>query len=145
MIKECYGSFLGYMIDTWDGECVLLGDFNEVCSVKKRHGTVFNANGAKAFNNFITMASLVDLPLEGYSFTWSHKSASKMSKLDRFLISEGLLTLFPSLSALCFDRHLSDHQPILLRELNVDYGPTPFCLFHSWFYKKGFDKIVDDS
>nr|GEZ26054.1 RNA-directed DNA polymerase, eukaryota [Tanacetum cinerariifolium] len=27
---------------------------------------------------------LVDLPLEGYSYTWSHKSASKMSKLDRY-------------------------------------------------------------
>nr|GEY68398.1 RNA-directed DNA polymerase, eukaryota [Tanacetum cinerariifolium] len=34
------------------------------------------------------MESLIDLFLEGYSFTWSHKSALKMSKLDRFLISE---------------------------------------------------------
>ncbi|GJR03802.1 hypothetical protein Tco_0526786 [Tanacetum coccineum] len=31
---------------------------------------------------------LVDLPLGGYSYTWDHKSASKMSKLDQFLISE---------------------------------------------------------
>nr|GEZ70909.1 RNA-directed DNA polymerase, eukaryota [Tanacetum cinerariifolium] len=31
---------------------------------------------------------LVDVKLEGYSFTWSHPSASKMSKLDRFLVSE---------------------------------------------------------
>nr|GFC19712.1 RNA-directed DNA polymerase, eukaryota [Tanacetum cinerariifolium] len=28
--------------------------------------------------------SLVDIPMEGYAFTWSHPSASKMSKLDRF-------------------------------------------------------------
>ncbi|GJV26451.1 hypothetical protein Tco_1379146 [Tanacetum coccineum] len=35
------------------------------------------------------LLGLIDLPLEGYSFTWAHKSASKMSKLDRFLISEG--------------------------------------------------------
>ncbi|GJV54696.1 RNA-directed DNA polymerase, eukaryota [Tanacetum coccineum] len=88
---------------------------------------------------------LIDLPLEGYSFTWAHKSASKMSKLDRFLISEGLLALFPSISALCLDKHLSDHRPILLRELNVDYGPMPFRFFHSWSSYKGFDKMVEDS
>ncbi|GJU57979.1 hypothetical protein Tco_1235745 [Tanacetum coccineum] len=47
--------------------------------------------GANAFNHFISSANLVDLPLEGYSFTWAHKSASKMSKLDRFLVSEAVL------------------------------------------------------
>ncbi|GJT37555.1 RNA-directed DNA polymerase, eukaryota [Tanacetum coccineum] len=89
-IKAIIGSqgdrqeFLGHMIDTWDGECVLLGDFNEMHSIKERHGTVFKANGANAFNNFITMTGLVDLPLEGYPLTWSHKLASKMSKLDRY-------------------------------------------------------------
>ncbi|GJX22164.1 RNA-directed DNA polymerase, eukaryota [Tanacetum coccineum] len=100
--------------------------------------------GANAFNYFISMARLVDLPLEGYSYTWSHKSASKMSKLDRFLISEGLLSVFPPLSAICLDRHLSDHRPILMRELDVDYGPTPFRIFHSWFSKSGFDKLVEE-
>ncbi|GJW10659.1 RNA-directed DNA polymerase, eukaryota [Tanacetum coccineum] len=69
---------------------------------------------------------LIDLPLKGYSYTWSIKSASKMSKLDTFLVSEGLLMLFPSLSALCLERHLSDHRPIIMRE-------------------DGFDKLVEDS
>ncbi|GJV82071.1 RNA-directed DNA polymerase, eukaryota, partial [Tanacetum coccineum] len=62
--------------------------------------------GANAINYFILMAGLVDLPLEGYSYTWSHKLASKMSKLDRFLISKGFLLVFPSLSAICLDGHL---------------------------------------
>ncbi|GJY35856.1 RNA-directed DNA polymerase, eukaryota [Tanacetum coccineum] len=123
----------------------LWGDFNEVRHEEERYGTVFNVHGANAFNNFITTSGLVDLPLEGYSFTWSHKSASKMSKLDRFLISEGLLSLFPSILALCLDRHLSDHRPIIMRELNTNYGPTPFHFFHSWSYKKGFDKLVESS
>ncbi|GJW48717.1 RNA-directed DNA polymerase, eukaryota [Tanacetum coccineum] len=39
--------------------------------------------------------------------------------------------------------YLSDHRPILLPELNVDYGPSPFCFFHSWFHKKGFDNLVE--
>ncbi|GJY14249.1 hypothetical protein Tco_0383558, partial [Tanacetum coccineum] len=68
-----------------------------------------------------------------------------MSKLDRFLVSEGLLLIFPSFSAICLDRHLSDHRPILMRELVVDYGPSPFRMFSSWFSKQGFDKIVEDT
>ncbi|GJZ47836.1 RNA-directed DNA polymerase, eukaryota [Tanacetum coccineum] len=137
--------FLHHLIESWDGEYMLMGDFNEVRFDYERFGSLFNSLGAIAFNNFITMAGLIDLPLEGYSFTWSHKTASKMSKLDRFLISEGLLSLFPSISALCLDKYLSDHRPILLRELAVDYGPTPFRFFHSWFSKKGFDKMVEET
>ncbi|GJY98272.1 RNA-directed DNA polymerase, eukaryota [Tanacetum coccineum] len=141
--RKMLWDYFHHLIISWDGECVILGDFNEVRSEQERHGTVFNLNGANVFNNFISTAGLVDIPLEGYSFTWSHKSASKMSKLNRLLITEGLLSLFPSMSAICLDRHLSDHRPILLRELNVDYGPSPFCFFHSWFHKKGFDNLVE--
>nr|GEZ33181.1 hypothetical protein [Tanacetum cinerariifolium] len=69
---------------------------------------------------------LIDIPLEGYAFTWSHPLASKMSKLDRFLISDGVFSLFSSITAVCLDRHLSDHRPILLWEVYVDFGPIPF-------------------
>ncbi|GJR41341.1 RNA-directed DNA polymerase, eukaryota [Tanacetum coccineum] len=31
-----------------------------------------------------------EVPLGGSAFTWSHKSATKMSKIDRFLISDGM-------------------------------------------------------
>ncbi|GJX79562.1 RNA-directed DNA polymerase, eukaryota [Tanacetum coccineum] len=36
-------------------------------------------------------------------------------------------------------RHLSDHRPILLREVVTDYGPSPFRVYHSWFSLQGFD------
>ncbi|GKF42945.1 hypothetical protein Tco_0126287 [Tanacetum coccineum] len=66
-----------------------------------------------------------------------------MSKLDRFIVSEGILNLFPSITALCLDHHLSDHRPILLREVKVDFGPTPFRFYHSWFNLSGFDEMVE--
>nr|GFC35870.1 RNA-directed DNA polymerase, eukaryota [Tanacetum cinerariifolium] len=69
---------------------------------------------------------LNDIQLEGYSFTWVLSSATKMSKLDRFLVTDGLLSFFPHLSAVCLDRHLSDHRPILLQETLFDFGATPF-------------------
>nr|GEV70978.1 hypothetical protein [Tanacetum cinerariifolium] len=127
------------------GECVILGDFNEVRSDHDSFGTIFNDSGAKTFNHFISSTGLIDLPLEGYSYTWALKSASKMSKVVRFFIFEGLLSGFSSLSALCLDRHLSDHRPNIMREFLVDYGPSPFRVFHSWVDKDGFDKLVEDS
>ncbi|GJW49515.1 RNA-directed DNA polymerase, eukaryota [Tanacetum coccineum] len=82
--------YLRTIIDRWEGDTVIMGDFNEVCLEHKRFGSMFNRQRAIAFNNFISSACLIDLPLEGYAFTWAHKSASKMSKLDRYLISEAL-------------------------------------------------------
>ncbi|GJY65325.1 RNA-directed DNA polymerase, eukaryota [Tanacetum coccineum] len=105
--------YIGHLIEQWDGECVILGDFNEVRTVQERFGTVFNALGANAFNHFIASASL--------------------------------LSVFPSLSAICLDRHLSYHRPILMREVVVDYGPIPFRIFNSWFFKPGYDKIIEDT
>ncbi|GKD29054.1 RNA-directed DNA polymerase, eukaryota [Tanacetum coccineum] len=65
-----------------------------------------------------------------------------MSKLDRFLVSEGLLSIFPHMSAICLDKNLSDHRPILLREVITDYGATPFRFYHSWLSLQGFDLMV---
>ncbi|GJZ47587.1 RNA-directed DNA polymerase, eukaryota [Tanacetum coccineum] len=63
----------------------------------------------------------------------------------RFLVSEGIISLFPSLTALCLDRHLSNHGHILLRELSTDYGPTPFRFYHSWFKWDDFDAMVEQA
>nr|GEU34606.1 RNA-directed DNA polymerase, eukaryota [Tanacetum cinerariifolium] len=62
-----------------------------------------------------------------------------MSKLDRFLVSEGIFSIFPSITALCLDRHLSDHRPILLREVYSDFGPIPFRFYHSWISRLLYD------
>ncbi|GJT06997.1 RNA-directed DNA polymerase, eukaryota, partial [Tanacetum coccineum] len=120
-----------------------MGDFNEVRSIDERLGSVFNHSSARSFNHFISSSGLVDVKLEGYSFTWSHPSATKMSKLDRFLVSEGIISLFPSLTSICLDRHLSDHRPILLCGINSNYGPILFRFYHSWFKWDGFDDMVE--
>ncbi|GJV14368.1 RNA-directed DNA polymerase, eukaryota [Tanacetum coccineum] len=120
-----------------------MGDFNEVRRKEERIGSTFNVSGAAAFNNFIANAGLEEVHLGGSPFTWSHKPAAKMSKLDRFLISEGLMTVYPGISAVTLDRYLSDHRPILLLETHINYGPIPFRFNHSWFEIKGFDEFVE--
>ncbi|GJU38233.1 RNA-directed DNA polymerase, eukaryota [Tanacetum coccineum] len=143
--KRMLWSYLASLITSWNGESLIMGDFNEVRSIEERWGSVFNVQGAKAFNSFISSSGLIDIQLEGYSFTWAHPSATNMSKLDRFLISNGLLSTFPLILAICLDRHLSDHRPILLREVISDFGPTPFRFYHSWLGLPGFDELVKNS
>nr|GEY00094.1 RNA-directed DNA polymerase, eukaryota [Tanacetum cinerariifolium] len=111
---------------TMDGEVVIMGDFNEVRDISEWFGSIFNKHGAEAFNSFIVNAGLVEVPLGGCSFTWCHKSAKKMSKLDRFLIFDNLMCSCPSISSMSLDRFLSDHRPIIMWEAHYDYGPIPF-------------------
>ncbi|GJT57077.1 RNA-directed DNA polymerase, eukaryota, reverse transcriptase zinc-binding domain protein [Tanacetum coccineum] len=143
--KKMLWDYLLDVIVKWDGEVVSMGDFNEVRDNSERYGSVFNKHGADAFNAFIANAGLVEVPLGGCSFTWCHKSATKMSKLDRFLVSDNLMCSCPSISSTSLDRFLSDHRPIIMREIHYDYGPTPFKFFHYWFEIDGFDKLVEES
>ncbi|GJT19962.1 hypothetical protein Tco_0878668 [Tanacetum coccineum] len=61
--------YLRTIIDRWEGDTVIMGGFNEVRSERERFSSTFNRQGAIAFNNFISSACLIDLPLEGYAFT----------------------------------------------------------------------------
>ncbi|GKA34947.1 RNA-directed DNA polymerase, eukaryota [Tanacetum coccineum] len=143
--KKMLWDYLSLAISNWKGEVVVMGDFNEVRTNSERFGSVFNVQGATTFNMFISNAGLEEVPLGGCSFTWCYKSTTKMSKLDRFIILESLMSSFSNISALTLDRYLSDHRPILLREINYDYGPIPFRLFHYWFEMEGFDKLIEDT
>ncbi|GJY14148.1 RNA-directed DNA polymerase, eukaryota [Tanacetum coccineum] len=142
--KHMLWDYLTHVIHSWNGEVVIMGDFNEVRYKSDRFGSVFNVHGANAFNSFIANAGLEEVPLGGSSFTWCHKSATKMSKLDRFLISENLLITCPNITAITLERYLSDHRPILLRESRFDYGPSPFRFYHHWLEVDGFNNFVED-
>ncbi|GJY31196.1 RNA-directed DNA polymerase, eukaryota [Tanacetum coccineum] len=143
--KKKLWDYLNLLIGRWTGDALVMGDFNEVRKEEERFGSNFNPRGADLFNKFIVDSGLVEVPSCGYSFTWSLKDASKMSRLDRFLVSEDMLRSCHSLSSLTLDRYHSDHRPILLRELNFDYGPTPFRFYHNWFDIPGFDVFVTNT
>ncbi|GJY56357.1 RNA-directed DNA polymerase, eukaryota [Tanacetum coccineum] len=88
--KRDLWEYLCILITRWDGETIIMGDFNEVRShIDPSHGWI--------------CFYLVDKSL-----------ASKM-------------------------------RPILLRETSLDYGPSPFRFFHSWFSIEGFDSFVENA
>ncbi|GJQ99723.1 RNA-directed DNA polymerase, eukaryota [Tanacetum coccineum] len=83
-------NFLAVM-DRWDGYCVIMGDFNEVRTEQERYGSVFNVQDANAINSSISLGSLIDLPLDGYAYTWAHKTANKMKGDENTKFFHGIL------------------------------------------------------
>ncbi|PWA63527.1 RNA-directed DNA polymerase, eukaryota, Reverse transcriptase zinc-binding domain protein [Artemisia annua] len=124
------------------GRYVLFGDLNEVWDESERFGTIFSRSEAQLFNSFIDDSGLKEMAMGGNLFTWMNKSGTKMSKLDRFLLSEEVLDDNPDLKAIILDHLWSDHSPILLHIQKTDYGPIPFKFFHSWFQRKDVDEVV---
>nr|GEW06255.1 putative RNA-directed DNA polymerase, eukaryota, reverse transcriptase zinc-binding domain protein [Tanacetum cinerariifolium] len=143
--KRLLWDYVLTLIDRWNGEVVVLGDFNEVRNINERHGSCFNPTSARVFDQFISASGFVVVKMEGYTFTWSHPSGSKMSKLDRFLVSEGIFSIFPSITVVFLDRHLLDHRLIILCEVQADFGPILFRFYHSWISLEGFDAMVEQT
>ncbi|CAI9294636.1 unnamed protein product [Lactuca saligna] len=95
--RQLWGE-IGQLMNSCSGEFVLMGDFNEVRDESECMGSQFHPASTRIFNQFIEDANLFDIALGGPRFTRSDKWGSKFSKLDRFLVSKGLLVLFPHLS-----------------------------------------------
>ncbi|KAI3710196.1 hypothetical protein L2E82_39970 [Cichorium intybus] len=109
-----------------EGKWIFFGDFNAV----RRSGERFNSNfcpaSASAFNDFIHEIDLHDFTMGGENFTFMSRVDAKLSKLDRFMACSGFTTLFPHLTVIAQPRELSDHCPITLSSLRLDFGPPPF-------------------
>ncbi|GJU94577.1 retrovirus-related pol polyprotein from transposon TNT 1-94 [Tanacetum coccineum] len=63
--KKMLWDYLVHVISKWDGEVIVMGDFNEVRFKNERFGSLFHAHGADAFNRFILQANLQEIPLGG--------------------------------------------------------------------------------
>nr|GEY21713.1 RNA-directed DNA polymerase, eukaryota [Tanacetum cinerariifolium] len=55
--------YISHVMSNWKGYVVIMGDFNKVRKKAKRFGSMFNIQGADAFNLFISNAGLEEVPL----------------------------------------------------------------------------------
>ena len=82
-----------------------------------------------AFLDFIEKNSLIDLPLEGASFTWFRDSGLPfMSRIDRALVSIDLEEHFENVSQRVFPRVLSDHCRFCWKLVLFDVVEVPLNL-----------------
>ncbi|GJY94379.1 RNA-directed DNA polymerase, eukaryota, reverse transcriptase zinc-binding domain protein [Tanacetum coccineum] len=126
------------------GKYLLFGDLNEVSNESERFGFLFSRPDAQCFNSFIDETNLVEVTMGGRRYTWMNKSGTKMSKLDRFLMSNDILNEILDLKATVLEMGKSDHNPILLHVKKTNYGPYPFKFFHSWLIRPDFDSKMKE-
>lgn len=90
------------------------------------------------FSEFIVDMNLIDLPSLGNKYTWFNLGGDSMSRIDRFLISEGLIDSWGINVQSIGDRSISDHCPIFVKSGNLNWGPNPFKFFSTWIEHPGF-------
>ncbi|XVF04129.1 hypothetical protein REPUB_Repub05bG0055500 [Reevesia pubescens] len=136
---EEFASILGCYDVPW----ILGGDFNVVRFPHEKKGLVLNQGPMNLFSEFIENLDFVDLPVTGGYFTWSSNRADPyFCKLDRFLLAIIFLDKVPSLSQKILPNSISDHNPVLVCEDSVDWGPKPFRYFSHWHSIEGFNELV---
>ncbi|GJX94347.1 cytochrome P450, partial [Tanacetum coccineum] len=123
---------------------ILLGDFNEVRNVDEQKGTMFDTRGDSRFDNFISSSSLVDLPMGAKRFTRMNNLGNKLSKIDRVLVSQHVIDLWPGSHTVALPGKFSDHTPILLSNMTTDFRPSPFKFYKSWLSHKDFPQLVKE-
>ncbi|GKU86036.1 hypothetical protein SLEP1_g619 [Rubroshorea leprosula] len=67
------------------------GDFNFTKPQKEIKGCKGVQNEMVGFEEFLSVLSLIDLPMIGRRFTWCQPNGNAMSRLDRFLLLEDWL------------------------------------------------------
>ncbi|GKC02261.1 RNA-directed DNA polymerase, eukaryota, reverse transcriptase zinc-binding domain protein, partial [Tanacetum coccineum] len=113
------------------GKYIIIRDMNVVHNENEINGSLFSRQDADNLNSFIENSVLIDLPLGGRLFTWMNKARTKLSKHNRFLISDEVAQSLPDVRVTAIDRLWSDHNTILLHVSKSNFGPSPFKLFYS--------------
>lgn len=78
------------------GEWCIDGDFNAITNEaeRKRRSGCSSLQEISDFNNFIAGIELFDVPVSGKKFSYFSSDGISMSRLDRFLVTEGLIDLW---------------------------------------------------
>ncbi|XP_058726479.1 uncharacterized protein LOC131597832 [Vicia villosa] len=123
------------------------GDFNSIRGRTERMGRCMNTRSTEMeeFNEFIDLLDLIDVPVVGGRFTWSNKEGNVRSRLDRFLLSDGLIDDWKIVGQKVGDMDISDHVPIWLIANDKNWGPKPFRVNNCWFENKDFKKFVEEA
>ncbi|GJS82999.1 putative RNA-directed DNA polymerase, eukaryota, reverse transcriptase zinc-binding domain protein [Tanacetum coccineum] len=96
----------------------------------------------QACGNLYAMTGLIDLPIGGRLCTWMNKAGTKLSKLDRFLISNDVLEALRDIHITALDRAWSGHNHILFHVNKSNFSATPFKLYNLWLFHESFDDLI---
>ncbi|MCH80924.1 LINE-1 reverse transcriptase like [Trifolium medium] len=144
--RKLWNDLLEFKLNNTQGDWCLGGDFNAVLKVGERRGRRGGGGQVERteFAQFIDAMEVVDIPVTGKKFSWFSSDGSAMSRLDRFLLSEGFIDKGGISNQWIGDRDISDHCPISLVSSNLDWGPKPFKFNNCWLEHPDFFSFVAD-
>lgn len=90
---------INLIIEQYDDACIcVLADFNSITNSNERvgRGITIDHRDIRAFNDFITNSSLIDLPLSDSSITCYRPDDTCKNSLDRMLVKETWLQNWPN-------------------------------------------------
>ncbi|KAL5169552.1 putative plastid-lipid-associated protein 11, chloroplastic [Glycine soja] len=131
-----------------NGLWCVLGDFNSIRSQDERITSsqrIVTTSDISDFNNWISEMELHDVRCLGSNFTWFRPNGSAKSRLDRFLVCDQWLSLWPNTSQHVLQRDFSDHCPLILKTKMVDWGLKPFRVVDWWLNQKGYHSMIKEA
>ncbi|GJT26942.1 ribonuclease H-like domain-containing protein [Tanacetum coccineum] len=108
------------LMDSLKGACCIFGDLNVVRGHDEKMNSQINIKETGYFNDFI-------------------------NELDRFLINEEFCNLWGNMSVAALDQKLLDHCPIVLKDVDLDFGSRPFRAFDVWLEEKDIGHVVEEA
>ncbi|GKD25466.1 RNA-directed DNA polymerase, eukaryota [Tanacetum coccineum] len=133
---------LAGVIDKMGGAWFIFGYFNVIRKVDDRLNSQVKIKEMDDFNDSINLSWLVEVPMGGRKFTRVSDDGVKFIKLDRFLMNKNFKSLWSNLAVLALDRKLFDHCPMVLKDIDVDFGLKPFRVFDVWLEEVDIEHVV---
>ncbi|XP_050229190.1 uncharacterized protein LOC126678330 [Mercurialis annua] len=91
----------------------ITGEFNKILTSKERLNCVGFSASMLALQNFLNESKLIDLPLQGHTFTW--RNSYSKSRIDRIFAFILAANTWSSLSLFALPNRYFDHAPLLLQ------------------------------
>jgi hypothetical protein len=95
------------------------------------------------FNHFVEDMEVIDVPVLGKKFSWFSGDGKSMSRIDRFLLSDGFIISQGISGQWIGDRDISNHCLIWLTTSPNNWGPKPFRVINGWLEHPEFYSFVE--
>ncbi|XP_058776931.1 uncharacterized protein LOC131651277 [Vicia villosa] len=125
------------------GEWIIGGDFNAIKVGSERIGRLrTNRVEMEEFSRVIELLEVIDLPVVGNKFTWINSNGKAKSRINRILLSDGIIDKWKIVAQVTGNRDISDHRLVWIKACNKNWGAKPFKVFNCWYEHPEFENFV---
>ncbi|XP_074288568.1 uncharacterized protein LOC141613722 [Silene latifolia] len=128
------------------GPWCVCGDFNNVLNYNERIGGEVTWEDIAEFRECVHYCVLYDIKSQGAFFTWNNKhnpSSRGFSRIDRFLVNDEWLAMYPDAYAHFLPEGLFDHNPCVCFRTSIRPHRRPqFRYYNMWSLDSEYKNIV---